>query len=125
MGTPDVRLAKALFLATISGIALLPGIAAAQQASTGAATPQAADSGVGEIIVTAQKRSENVQNVPISISAFTADALQARGIADVTAMGNLAPNVTLDAGTPFSGSSAVLSAYSRPREWYVTGRFNF
>ena len=28
-------------------------------------------------------------------------------------MSNIAPNVTLDAGTPFSGSSAVLSAYIR------------
>jgi iron complex outermembrane receptor protein len=111
-GTHEVRLAKALFLATISGIALIPGIAAAQAAAQQTAT-SAADTGVGEIIVTAQKRAENVQNVPISISAFTAAALKTRGISDVTAMGALAPNVTLDAGTPFSGSSAVLSAYIR------------
>jgi iron complex outermembrane receptor protein len=97
-----------------SALGIAPGVAAAAEGA-----PQQADAvttddgGVGQIIVTAQKRAENVQNVPISISAFTADALQARGIADVTAMGNLAPNVTLDAGTPFSGSSSVLSAFIR------------
>ena len=69
--------------------------------------------GVAEIVVTAQKRSENIQNVPISISAFTSAALEAKGITDVTALGKLAPNVTLDAGTPFGGSSSVLSAYIR------------
>lgn len=82
-------------------------------ANSAPGAPQEDTGGIPDIVVTAQKRAENVQDVPISISAFTADALQARGIADVTAMGNLAPNVTLDAGTPFSGSSSVLSAFIR------------
>lgn len=117
-GTLKVRLAKASVLTAVGSIALMPTFAAAQEApaqggSAQASAPQGNDNGIGEIIVTAQKRAENVQNVPISITAFTADALQARGIADVTAMGNLAPNVTLDAGTPFSGSSSVLSAFIR------------
>jgi iron complex outermembrane receptor protein len=54
-----------------------------------------------------------VQDVPIAISAFTADALSERAVTSVAALSNIAPNVTLDAGTPFSGSSAVLSAYIR------------
>ncbi len=69
--------------------------------------------GIQEIVVTAQKRAENVQNVPIAISAFTASALQERAVASVAQLSNIAPNVTLDAGTPFSGSSSVLSAYIR------------
>jgi iron complex outermembrane recepter protein len=74
---------------------------------------QADDGGIPEIVVTAQKRSENVQNVPIAISAFTAAALTERAVTSVASLSNIAPNVTLDAGTPFSGSSAVLSAYIR------------
>jgi iron complex outermembrane recepter protein len=69
--------------------------------------------GIKEIVVTAQKRAENVQDVPIAISAFTADALSERAVTSVASLSNIAPNVTLDAGTPFSGSSAVLSAYIR------------
>ncbi len=81
-----------------------------------AAAPQAAadeQGGLQEIVVTAQKRAENVQDVPIAISAFTSEALTERSVTSVASLSNLAPNVTLDAGTPFSGSTAVLSAYIR------------
>ena len=88
--------------------------ALAQTTPTSESTaPAKDDGGIAAIVVTAQKRSENIQKVPISITAFTAAALETKGVSDVTAIGNLAPNVTLDAGTPFSGSSAVLSAYIR------------
>ncbi len=69
--------------------------------------------GIAEIVVTAQKRAENVQDVPIAISAFTAESLQERAVSDVSAMSAVAPNVTLDASTPFSGSTAVLGATIR------------
>ncbi|WP_226015886.1 TonB-dependent receptor [Novosphingobium sp. FKTRR1] len=74
---------------------------------------QASNGGIAEIVVTAQKRVENVQDVPISISAFTSTALQERAVTSVASLSNISPNVTLDAGTPFSGSSQVLSAYIR------------
>jgi iron complex outermembrane recepter protein len=66
-----------------------------------------------EIVVTATKRTENVQNVPIAITAVTAEILEKKGITDVAKLANLAPNVQLDAGTPFSGSDTVLAAYIR------------
>ena len=66
-----------------------------------------------EIVVTAQKRSENVQNVPIAITAFTAETLQSKGLNDIHSLSNLTPNVNLDGGAPFSGDSSVLSASIR------------
>ncbi|WP_417319083.1 TonB-dependent receptor [Emcibacter sp.] len=66
-----------------------------------------------EIVVTAQKRAQNVQDVPIAISAVTESMLRERGINDVSKLSNMTPNVTLDAGTPFSASGNVLSAYVR------------
>jgi iron complex outermembrane receptor protein len=66
-----------------------------------------------EIVVTAQKRAQNIQDVPIAITAFTADTLQAKGITDVNGLSNLTPNVNLDAGSPFSGDTSVLSASIR------------
>jgi len=66
-----------------------------------------------EIVVTAQRREQNIQNVPIAISAFTAETLQAKGITDVNALSNLTPNVNLDASAPFSGDTSVLSASIR------------
>jgi len=66
-----------------------------------------------EVVVTAQKREQNIQNVPIAITAFTADTLKSKGISDVNQLGNLTPNVNLDASSPFSGDSSVLSASIR------------
>jgi len=41
---------------------------------------------VQEIVVTAQRRSQRIQDVPISINAVTADVLSRRGISDVTSL---------------------------------------
>lgn len=74
---------------------------------------QAQDSMLDVVIVTAQKRAQNVQEVPIAVTAFTAQTLIDKGIHDVSQLSNFTPNVTLDAGTPFSGSTSVLAAYIR------------
>ena len=66
-----------------------------------------------EIVVTAQKISQNIQDVPIAVTAYTAESMQTKGITDVAKLSNYTPNVTFDAGTPFSGSDAVLAAYIR------------
>eukprot|EP01035_Chromulina_nebulosa_P038649 gene38649-52218_t len=92
-------------------VASLPMAAMAQEAKS---TPAPADEqGIPDIVVTAQKRAENVQDVPIAITAFTASALKERAIGDVSQLSAITPNVNLDGGTPFSGSSAVLSAFIR------------
>ncbi|MFL6603652.1 MAG: TonB-dependent receptor [Steroidobacteraceae bacterium] len=85
---------------------------AQQQAAPGAPDSQAAGS-LAEIVVTAQKRSENVQDVPIAITAFTAGQLASRGVTDLHGLTAMAPNVNLDAGSPFSGSNSVLAASIR------------
>jgi iron complex outermembrane receptor protein len=82
-------------------------------AHAAAAPAPAAGQTVEEIVVTATKTAQNVQNVPIAVTAVTAQALQQKGINDVAKLSQIAPNVTLDAGTPFSGSDTVLSAYIR------------
>ena len=71
------------------------------------------ETGLEEITVTAERRAENVQDVPIAITAVTSETLESKGIVDVAGLANIAPNVQLDAGTPFSGSDTVLAAYIR------------
>jgi iron complex outermembrane receptor protein len=66
-----------------------------------------------EIIVTAQKRAENIQDVPIAITAFSESDLREKGITDIHGLSMLTPNVNLDEGSPFSGSNSVLSASIR------------
>ncbi|MCW0200069.1 TonB-dependent receptor [Sphingopyxis sp.] len=55
-----------------------------------AAQAPAADS--GDIVVTAQKREESVQKVPISIAAFSNDMLESASIANVQDLGQVATN---------------------------------
>jgi len=111
--TVRARLLCAVAVPLVAAVALAtPALAeqAPPDAGAGNATP---GSGIEEIVVTAQKRSENIQSVPIAISAFTANALKERAVGDVSQLSSLSPNVTLDASTPFSGSSAVLGASIR------------
>jgi iron complex outermembrane recepter protein len=49
--------------------------------------------GLGDIVVTAQKRSENLQRVPIAISALTSETLQQQGIRTITNLANQIPNL--------------------------------
>jgi iron complex outermembrane receptor protein len=60
----------------------------------GAISTEAQSGALQEIIVTAQKRSQNLQNVPIAVTAISADSLRASGITDVTQIGALVPGFT-------------------------------
>jgi iron complex outermembrane recepter protein len=104
---------KLVLLSATAMCAVCVAPAWAQDAKPATATTAADTGGIQEIVVTAQKRAENVQDVPIAISAFTADALSERSVTSVASLSNIAPNVVLDAGTPFSGSSSVISAFIR------------
>lgn len=89
---------KLLLAATaLTGCALVSGPAfAADAAQTKAATTATDPStGVGDIVVTAQKRSENVQNVPIAISAVSGQYLETRGITSIDSLGAIAPNMQI------------------------------
>ncbi|MBW8815337.1 MAG: TonB-dependent receptor [Caulobacterales bacterium] len=52
-----------------------------------------------ELIVTAQKREESVQDVPIAVSAFSQQALQARGIDGGANLVLAIPNLTFNRGS--------------------------
>ena len=104
--------AVALNCAAAVGLILAAAAAQAQQAPA-TADQSAAFGGLQEIVVTAERRSNSIQQVPIAVSAFTADELQSRQLNDIRALGNLTPGVNLDAGAPFSGDRSVLSASIR------------
>ena len=50
--------------------------------------------GIEEVVVTAQRREQNLQEVPISISAFNADAVEAFMFNDVTEFVTRTPNIS-------------------------------
>jgi len=64
-----------------------------QQAATSETLPAPPDT-IGEIIVTAQKRSERLSDVPLSITAATGDQLTREGITDVAGLEKIVPGFT-------------------------------
>jgi iron complex outermembrane receptor protein len=55
-----------------------------------------------EIVVTAQKRSENVQDVPISIAAFSGDALEKNNVVNIEGLTKITPNLSVAKGAQTS-----------------------
>lgn len=72
------------------------------------ATTASPDVGLDEIVVTAQKRAQNLQDVPIAISAIGSEKIEQLGIKDSRDLSGLAPNVVITQGT-VSNSAAVFS----------------
>ncbi|MCP5145973.1 MAG: TonB-dependent receptor [Gammaproteobacteria bacterium] len=64
--------------------------------------------GLEEIIVTAQFRSENLQETPIAITAVTGEMLDARNARDIADASNWAPNVQLSRGAAGFGQMASI-----------------
>lgn len=86
--------------------ALMASAASAQTSST---EPTAED-GVGEIVVTAQKRSEKLQDVPVSIVALTTAALERAGVKDLTDLRSQVPSLQI---TPHPNSGASAQVFMR------------
>ena len=73
--------------AGVSLPALMAGVLLAQDVM--------ADMVLEEIVVTARKRTENLQDVPISVYAKTGEALQKAGVTDSLAVDDLVPNLEI------------------------------
>ena len=80
--------------AILGALSFLAGGASAATATDTAAT-QSAPSSVSDIVVTAERREENVQSVPISIQAFSAKDMRALGIKSSVDLGAVTPNVDI------------------------------
>jgi len=77
--------------ACVAAIAACCGLWAGQAMAADA--PAKGDN--GEIIVTAQKRSENVQNVPLAVTVLGQSQLQAAGVRQFQDLGAVSPSLTI------------------------------
>ncbi|WP_394726812.1 TonB-dependent receptor [Altererythrobacter sp. GH1-8] len=98
---------NAVLLAGISAVALAagPSIAAAQEQSSEPAASD--DSGqLPTIIVSATRRANDVQDIPIAVTAISAQQLERAGVADITAIDSVAPSFNLNSfGTSTGGTT--------------------
>ncbi|MBP1687227.1 MAG: TonB-dependent receptor [Deltaproteobacteria bacterium] len=99
----------------ILGVALLMGVPAAGWAQAAKAKKAAPAVGmeIEEITVTAQKREENIQEVPISVTALSGDALAASGATSVTDLQESVPNLWIaPTGSGASGTNIAMRGTS-------------
>jgi iron complex outermembrane receptor protein len=92
-------------LALSAAIGSILGAVAAT--AIGAEATSTTAGGIEQVIVTATRREETLQNVPLSVSAITADSLVARG---VNTLADLSPGAIPSAVmSPFAGTQSVLA----------------
>ncbi|HVY34019.1 MAG TPA: TonB-dependent receptor, partial [Caulobacteraceae bacterium] len=101
-----------LKLALLSSAALLalPTLALAQ------AAPAKSD----EIVVTAQKRSENVQSVPVSMTVVRTEQLTSAGVRNFQDLSNVAPSLTVTGGGTGQNSSVLMRGIGAQSFSYLT-----
>ena len=92
-------------IASVSLIGLLSAPALGQ--ATTQAGSAAVDAGIEEIVVTAQRTAQSLQDVPIAVSAFSAEALQRQQIQNSSDLQLTLPNITFTKGN-FTGSSFTI-----------------
>ncbi len=63
---------------------------------------------IEEVVVTAQKRPENIQDVPISISAYSGNFLEKSGIKTLQDLGNYTPNLTLSQSSQVANQRIIM-----------------
>jgi iron complex outermembrane receptor protein len=95
-------------------LALLAG-AAWSAATTTAVAQEAPAAGantaqVEELVVTARRREETLKDVPVAVSAFTAETLERQAANDITTLSQTSPNTTVQTAR---GSNSTLISYIR------------
>lgn len=92
------KLIGACCIAAVAGFVLADPVQAQDAAGDGAEVGS-------DIIVTAQKRSERLQDVPLSVTALTAESLESRQITDTSGLTQLAPSLSFQQGNNPSNAS--------------------
>ncbi|MEY4502029.1 MAG: hypothetical protein RIS52_1919 [Pseudomonadota bacterium] len=107
ISTFRARVAPTLLGATALALGIFgatnPALAQTTQAET-----SANDSGLDDIIVNARKTDERLQDVPVSVTAFSGEQLQAQGAARVEDIAHFTPGLTL-VGSPANTNSPIFA----------------
>lgn len=94
----------------VFGLALTALVGTPAYAQEAASEEAAQEGGLNVIVVTAQRRKESVQDIPIAISAFSAEELETRGVSNALEVTQFVPNLV---GLNNTGLGTANSYYLR------------
>ena len=92
-------------LSLIAGTALVLSLGVSAGGAYAADAAASKTVGVEELVITAEKRPENIQDVPMSVSAFSGDTIVKNNIANVAELTRFTPSVTIQSSTNNRNSS--------------------
>jgi iron complex outermembrane receptor protein len=98
-----VSLRKSWLLAATCLVGLTPAAHAQDTQAQGATT----DDAIGDIVVTARRRSESLQTVPIAVSAQSGEMLDARGFTEITDLQQIVPSLQFSGGRGGNGGGVA------------------
>ncbi|ARS27501.1 TonB-dependent receptor [Sphingomonas sp. KC8] len=98
---------KAVKSAALSGICVFAAIAATPAIAQTATATAEPSSGLEDIVVTAQKRSESLQDTPLAVSAVSAATIEARGITDISNLTAIAPSLNVNTAPASSSNTNI------------------
>lgn len=94
---------KTKYMLSCAALALLAGYGA-QAADAAAAADTASGTAVSELIVTAQRRNENIQSVPMTLQALSETSLSQLNVTSFNDLLKFTPNVTFGSNGPGQGA---------------------
>lgn len=98
---------RAIYSKALRGVSLLALMAPmSAMAQTAPAADETAVNSLTEIIVTARRRDESIQDVPAVVNAVTSEAVQKLNIRDFTEVQTLVPGLTLSSNANGTGGNA-------------------
>lgn len=103
------RITSLLAFVSMSALA---AVAQAAPDTTIAAADAGGSGGSGEIVVTAQKRAQNLQQVPISVTALSGTAVEAQRIATFDDLSRTAPGLSFDSNATFGTTNISIRGVS-------------
>ncbi|WP_333606001.1 TonB-dependent receptor [Novosphingobium sp.] len=93
-------ISRALLLASVAGTTLLASPAFADQPAVAETAAEGSASGGNDILVTAQRREENAQNVPIALSVVGGADIEAKGAFNINRLQQSQPTIQFYSSNP-------------------------
>ncbi len=119
------------YRAALLGSAMLSIVGVSAASAQDAAPAASSSTSLEEIIVTATKRAQRLQDVPVAVTAVSGQSLDRSNFREVSDIQYLAPNVTFSSTNPVANGGGYRSAASAPRPmtaassrpwaWWSTG----
>ncbi len=101
-------LSKAISLALL-GLSSL-ALAQTDEAKPEEDSVEKSSQAVEEIVVTARRREESLQEIPLAVTVYSGEILEEQGVIDITELTKSTPNVNLEVSR---ASSSTLTAHIR------------